>query len=447
MRPHPGDMRTWLQAIAGAALCLCTTGLASVGNAASAGGRAFDPLEFGARGDRVHDDWPGFQGAVDAAADSGGVVIVSALEQGREWRLSQALRMRSHVTVQFMDPEAKIICGGAGDSVRGDRPQIIAWPLNGCVIFGSYTPETISAASIYSAEPIKRLDVEVSLVGDEPSNPFRPKDIVVIESSEDYIIGRGKSSYHVPLQLEMAVVTAVGRRTISLSTPTRRDYAHPHIRLLTATDKYMVANAELRVPVWATQNARLIGGNWEAVNANAQPFTSAGGAINCEIAPTSVRARTGAGYGNLYSGCKIRVAREYVTASALEFGYGSWGNDVEIGSAILLASDHESQSNWVFGLGESSSENKITVDETAIQKTGHDLVYLARVSQNEVKIRRVHGGELTGFLVRASDTDFVGAAPATSGNIVTIGSDQMQKERGKIATTPGADRLNSLSVQ
>ena len=60
-------------------------------------GPVFDPIDFGAVGDGVHNDTAGVQAAVDAAASSidGGLVF---LRPGRTFR-SGSLLLRSHVTL------------------------------------------------------------------------------------------------------------------------------------------------------------------------------------------------------------------------------------------------------------------------------------------------------------------------------------------------------------
>jgi hypothetical protein len=112
-----------------------------------------DPRNFGATGDGIADDWWAFQQAIDAAATlpNGGTVVIPSPPTGGSWRISQALRLRSRVTVRVLSPATRIRC--TGDPGQGTEPTggkanaLAGWPTYGCALFGSYTPANIMQLS------------------------------------------------------------------------------------------------------------------------------------------------------------------------------------------------------------------------------------------------------------------------------------------------------------
>src|SRR6202050_858155 len=273
--------------------------------------RTSSPLDYGAKGNGTDDDWPAFQRAIDIASsqEGGATVLVPKPPHADYWLLSQPLRMRSNVIVRVADSTTRLKCLGQslskfGTSVGGALASA-PWAMNACVLFGAYTAQNVERAPATSIHPPIVGSETLSFVDAERAREFRPGDIIMIASRSDFRIGKDAAAYWVPQNLELDVVAASDptKGSILLTKPVHNQYSAAYVRKLTNTGQTMLAGGDTGIALWATAHASLIGGSWEVADPQKQPFSAGGGAVDCRVEPYRVKAYTGPGYGNLYSGC------------------------------------------------------------------------------------------------------------------------------------------------
>jgi hypothetical protein len=415
-----------------------------------------DPRNFGATGNGIADDWPAFQQAIDAAAtlpDGGTVVIPSPPTEG-SWRISQALRMRSRVTVRVLDPATRIRCtGDPGDGIdaSGGRANPLAgWPTYGCVLFGSYTPANImqlSAADVMA--PVAGSN-SVTLASSVNGNDYRRGDIVVIASKSNFRIGKGPAAYFVPEWLQLDVVEDTDARTgrIRLREPIKRSLPAAEIRKLTNNGlSVLVEGVDTMVPMWATYGAALLGGTWEVPRGSTHPFAAAGGAYGCQIAPDTVIAYTGVGYGNLLARCKISARHETISGTPLELAYGSHDNIISLGEVnIEQPPPGVHPAPWVLGFDEGAHDNTLAVANIRLDNFSGDILRIDRAAGNRVRVAAIQGGGIPGFVVRVTSSNYAGTPPETTGNKIEIGTSELASQNGYVTIQGRSSNDNHVTA-
>jgi hypothetical protein len=397
-----------------------------------------DPRNFGATGDGTADDWPAFQQAIDAAATlpNGGTVVIPSPSAGRSWRISQALRLRSKVTVRVLDPATRIRCtGDPGDGIdaSGGRANALAgWPTYGCALFGSYTPANImrlSAADVMA--PVAGSN-SVTLVAAANGKDYRHGDIVVIAAKSNFRIGKGPAAYFVPEWLQLDVVEDADAQTgrIRLREPIRRSLPAAEIRKLTDNGlSVLVEGVDTKVPMWATYGAALLGGTWEVPRGTTHPFAAAGGAFGCQIAPDTVIAYTGVGYGNLLAGCQISARHETISGTPLELAYGSHNNIINLAEIDMEQPPQGVHpAPWVLGFDEGAHDNTLAVANVRLSNFSGDILRIDRAGGNRVRVAAIQGGAITGFVVRITSSNYAGTPPETAGNTIEIGTSELKSQ-------------------
>ena len=408
-------------------------------NRAGPNDSGLDPRNFGATGDGTADDWPAFQQAIDAAATlpNGGTVIIPSPPTGGSWRISQALRLRSRVTVRVVDPATRIRCTGDPgtiDASGGMANALAGWPTYGCVLFGSYTPANImqlSAADVMA--PVAGSN-SVTLASVANGDDYRSGDIVVIASKPNFRIGKGPAAYFVPEWLQLDVVEDADAQTgtIWLREPIKRSLHAAEIRKLTNNGlSVLVEGVDTKVPMWATYGAALLGGTWEVPRGSTHPFAAAGGAFGCQIAPDTVIAYTGVGYGNLVTACKISARHETICGTPFELAYGSHNNIINLGEINMEQSPPGAHpAPWVLGFDEGAHDNTLAVASVRLGNFSGDILRIDRAAGNRVRVATVQGGGITGFVVRVTSSNYAGTPPETAGNTIEIGTSELASQNG-----------------
>jgi hypothetical protein len=385
------------------------------------------PMDYGAKGNGTEDDWLAFQKAIDVASSQteGATVLVPKPAHGDYWLLSQPLRMRSNVIVRIADPTTRLKCLGQraskpGESIGGEIASA-PWAMNGCVLFGAYTSSNVERAPAIPIRPPEVGTEILSFVDTGRAREFRAGDVIMIASGSEFRIGKGPDAFWVPQNLELNVVAASDstKDSIRLTKPIHNQYAAAYVRRLTNTGKTMLAGGDTGIPLWATAHASLIGGSWEAADPTKQPFSAGGGALDCRVEPFRVKAFTGPGYGNLYSGCTISAHEEEITGVVIEFAFGSYDNVVRVMESHVRALSVAPAQGWLVGIDEGANHNTISIDKL-IFGNAFDIVRIDRGFSNTVNIGSVSGGNVAGFAIRMNSSAYAGDPPKTRDNTVNF---------------------------
>ena len=433
-------------------LCLTATSVAE-----AVPGTVIDARQppYGAVGNGTSDDWWAIQSAmIIAGRNGGGTVRIAA--SASPYRISQALRAISDVTV-VLEPGAKVLCtGDAGRSYGGRRDPTGAqsralghWPIYGCLLLGGYDGPDIAvlmrAVPPYSILPVRPGDPAVRLADARQVADFAPGDVIAIDSATGYTIGKDKDAYPVPTYRQMDVVQAVGAGALRLRHPIEGAPAGAHVLRLTNgahrpgwPNMVDPIEGDTGIPLWATHDVRILGGDWNG--GGGHPFSAGAGAVDAEVAVRTVTASlTGVGYGNMLAYSRFAADREETGAvAAVELSEGSHGNMVEIGKVQTSATSR------VIGLNESARNNTVTVQQVRVAGgRPTDVVQVWNASGNHVCVGSVEGGRITGSVVRVAPWPWENA-PAADDNLVTIGSTALESQSRYV--TVDADRTHGTRV-
>jgi hypothetical protein len=432
------------------ALSLGTTwAFASTGSTAS---DVLTPQQFGAKGDGISDDWWAFQQAIDAAAarTDGGTVLVSDPPAGPNWRLSQALRMRSRVTLRVPGNSTQIRCtgdadtSGAFDPTQGRAASLRQWPTYSCVMFGSYESNDYMQLPIDVAQSVFAGAHEVILVSLEAVSRYKAGDVIVIESTSHFDVGK---EHLKPTWLQIDRVNdvdALGRR-LFLKYPLQVSANAVQVRRLTNTGLHMLnaADSDTNVPMWASFDAAVVGGSWDAVQSHA-PFMGGGGALDCKLQPYSVNAYTGVGYGNLLARCNLGADEEKIRGVALELALGSHDNMVTLNRVeIAKVLGDPLPLKWLFGFNEGAHNNTVHIDTIAIGSiTVEDVILMDRAFDNRIEVNSVTGASIAGSIVNIRSWNYAGTPPSTADNSIDVKISTLVSQRAYV-TIQGRDTIRN----
>lgn len=223
---------------------------------------------------------------------------------------------------------------------------------------------------------------------------------------------------------QMNVVTSVdsGTGVIGLRHNMQHAITSPEIQNLSNPNVnfFLSDGTDTGLENFATRDCKILGG-WWSTDKEAAPFCASGGAIDCVIAPDRVTSRNGVAYGNLYANCTLSCPFQEVRRQALELAYLSHNNMVDLRTSVYT----ESASSFTFGGGvsinEGASKNTVKIDTLDCGTAAHDNgLYLVNCNGNHVSIGNLIAPDVSGALVRWTDTAYTGSRPDCSNNTVTI---------------------------
>ena len=394
------------------------------------GGKTLTPQRFGAKGDGESDDWWAFQEAIDAAgADpDGGTIIVTEPPTGPYWRISEALRIRSKVTLRVLNNSTRIKCTGDADKngrtdPTGATSELLRhWPSDSCVMFGSYEENNYMQLRPDPIESLWAGADAVVLSRPDSARKYAAEDIVVVETVTDFDVGREhlKPTW---LQINRIVSTDLGTGRLKLRYRMEASPNRAQIRRLTNTGLEMSAaeGGNTKIPMWASFGASVIGGTWEATRPRA-PFMGGGGALDCRLEPYAVTAYTGVGYGNLLARCHLSAHREGIRWIPLELALGSHQNAVALPQIVVSNQSPEiPTAKWLFGFDEGARDNVVTVGSVDVSAPAiDDVIVIDRASDNRVQVNSITGGSIRGSVVDIRSWNYEGFPPPTTNNVVEV---------------------------
>lgn len=370
-------------------------------------------------GDNVTDDWSTIQNAVDAAyAAGGGLVILPAKPSGI--LISQALRMRSNVTLWLADWNQKINCAGSSAV-----PYMANWPFYSCVMLGSGESNNLALISTIPVNDptIGSQTLTFSSGNYSTLNPI-VGDILSVEASTTFDVG----SQITPQTAQLEQVTGVNASShqVTISTPIEVATIGTVVRKLTNNGLF-AKDAEgdtTAVPMWASYRAQVIGGAWTVTQGSA-PFSSSGGGLEPTIKVKSITGAYGAGYVNLLQGASIEVEQEHIgIGHPIELSWISARNKIRIGS-VEMAGISTSQPELI-GIFEGSRSNDVDVSLLNVGASNPThVVEINRAQKNQVRIGTLIGGAISGNSIFVTAADDVGSPLNTADNKVRIDTDSL----------------------
>lgn len=422
--------------------------------------------QTGAVGDCETDNWWAFQKAIDTVANRprGGVVTVPPPYSANGcYRISQALRMRSLVTLRVLDDATRIRCTGdpgttwhaGADPSGADVSHLGRWPTYSCVLFGAYESRTFTQLTPYPVAPVRSGDTSVVFSRSDASADFVAGDLISIETVSGYSVTVRSATYPVPTWRQVDLVTAADARSnaIEVQYPVQTPISSAQVLRLTngvnASDWPTLnpVGGDTRIPLWATYRAAVLGGTWETPDAKL-PFSTGSGTLDCRVAVHSITASRGVGYGNIMAGCHFHADYEVIAGVVSELSEGSHDNTVDV--TRVEASPANGTGPTAFpryvGVNESARNNRINVGTLNVGATeGTDAVQIWNATSNEFHVSRIEGSSVRGSIVSVASQHLPGNAPGAIGNIVRIDNVLALARGGRISIRGEADG-NRLEV-
>lgn len=435
--------------------------------------------DFGAVGNGS-DEWPAFQKAINSVATSGGVVRVPAPQS--TYKIAQALRIPSNVTVLVENPSTVINCSGdanysdasVGLPAGASAVAVSRYPFSqGCVMLGSsdqtFTNFKLPAKNL-NAVAAGDYNVTLTTLGDNSS--FNALDQVWVEDSTTWVpfqvtgyVSVYANNYPKFAQFNRIVSIDRGTGVVTLQNPISQAIASPKLRNFTSTAGVQVQSFDFGtspipvtdsgVPFWTSSQAAVIGGTWGHANGM---FAIGGGAINCTLAPSSVFMKYDAVSTKTLVGCKVDIPYASVGRHAARVALFSSGTIENFGYVVSNGIPNgEGGVDSVVRIGEGSNGNTVKVGSIhfshARNNDVNDIqhgIHVHNASNNAVEV-----GNMTGKGVRyravyvETIPPYSGASyPQTIGNTISVANSSLttQEMYAFIASrTDGSTNADSQS--
>lgn len=433
--------------------------------------------DFGAVGDNVADDWPAFQKAINAVASAGGGRVDVPSPPAR-YRIKQALRLYSNVTINVLSPSTIIECvGGAdySDESVGLPPGGLAgrtsqYPFStGCIMFGS-SDQTYNNFNL----PVKALNAvslgaaTVTLTTLSDNSFFNVGDNVWVEDTTTWVpfgpvTGFPAVSFanEYPVSAQFNRITAINRATgvITLLNPMSQAISSARLRNFTTTGGVNVKSFDFGtspitvhdsgVPYWTSYNAAVIGGTWIH---NTGSFTISGGGIGCTFRPDAVYAYYDAYAVNTLVNCDTFTPYAKVGRHAAEMALFSSGTRHTFGTVIVTGVSEGA--NAVIRCGEGSNNNTISVgfihNATPYTNTSADLeniIHVHNASDNSVTVNSIVGNRIKFRVANISNYDSYSGAtsPLTLRNSISVKSSNLEQQESYALIEDASSQYNTIS--
>jgi len=410
----------------------------------------FDVVRFGAVGDGAHDDWWAFQQAVNAAAaqPDGGEVIVPEAQPGKSWRISQAIRLYSGVTIRITHPRTRILCSGdfQGDDPTGAKGHS-SWGLAGCVLLGAMSTAALNSLPTLAVIPGRKGDQTVTLSDSADQSQLAVGDLVTLENEEFYWISPKPGSSFRPTELQLQRIEGfLSPGIIKLRYPL--DFSGLTVlrrmtnlaRTLSWPNFIVGGGIDSGIPLFASFRSGIIGGVWETRRPTGA-LVPTGGALECKINPHEVIAGFGVGYGNLFSRCQMSADHEVIAVTPVELAFHSDRNDLRLGTVIAANLPKGIPTlRWFVAINESSRHNQVTVDRLVLadsapdtdhpaNRFGTDVVHIVNGHCNNISVGEIEGTAVEGAVAHIASPAFLGTRDTATSNTVKIGRSALAGQR------------------
>ena len=340
----------------------------------------------GAKGDGTLDDWKAIQIAM--GMNSSGIctytqptTVVIPPTITNAYRISQALRLCSNVTLWTPSNATRILCAGdaTGTDYTGGQ-NTGSWPTNACTLPGSALATAIAGQPTYTvtgAVAPGKISVALSTAGAGAN--FAKDDVVLIEdSTATFTIG---TQVHAA-QLRGVKITGVSGDTLTFERPIDFTASAVQVRKLSnlansASWPTLVNSAgqNTNIPMFAWHDGAVIGGTWVASSAAPwdQAFSAAGGAVDVVMSPHRVDAGYGSGYINAIFDSYFSADSETIYSHAIEQAFGSSYNVTRIAN-LQIALGTENRREGGFAVAEDEGAHGNVVDIGAFDNTAQGQI-------------------------------------------------------------------------
>ena len=401
------------------------------------GGQVVNVKAFGAKGDGVTDDWAAFEAAINAAGPGGHVYVPPS---PHNYVISRALQFLDannnpipNLTFEVSDG-ATIECAGDASGIYGN------WPFFGCILSGGGGSDGVIAPDNVNSIAAGATTITFSNAG--TASNYAVGNIVMVQTSSSFDINPGAPT---PTWAQLDRVQAVNTtlNTITVLHPIEQAIPSAQVLKQTNTGGFISAapGGTTTVPLYASYQLTVRGGNWIADNVYA-PFDGGGGCVDCTIAPNTVTASDGVGYGNDFYGTTFSAVSEELGCEIAELSYESSDNTINVGNAHFT--NKGCNDVRYLGIYEGSHDNKINITTLDIGDSGGtgDVIGIDRASGNTITIGSIVGSTTPGSLVDIRSSNFTGTSPDTQGNTVSIGYSNLVSQNS-CAIFQGANTHNN----
>jgi hypothetical protein len=308
--------------------------------------------DFGAKGDGVTDDWLAFEAAINAAGPGGHVYVPPSSHNYVISRAVQFLDANNNpvqnLTFEVSDG-ATIECAGNAAGNYGH------WPFFGCIFSGGGGSDgQISADNVLS---VLAGTTTIMFSNAGVASNYVVGDIVMVQTSSSFDINPGAPT-PTWAQLDRVQTVNGALNTITVLHPIEQAILSAQVLKQTNTGAFIAAapGGATAVPLYVSYHLTVRGGNWIADKQSA-PFDGDGGCVDCTIAPNTVTAGYGVGYGNAFYGTNFSAVSEDLGCEVAELSYDSSDNTINVGSAHFT--NQSCNDARYLGIYEGSHDNKI----------------------------------------------------------------------------------------